>query len=80
MSPHDPLCEDKDGPRYGQYCDCRLIDKVRADERERIAQMIEGVRVSTPEIAYPFTHRTLILVAEIIRSGDYTLRAGSADE
>lgn len=44
MTDHDPQCEDKDGPRYGQYCDCRLIGRVRSDERERIAGAIEADR------------------------------------
>ena len=36
MSDHDPLCE-HDGP---SWCECALITRVRADERDAVAEDI----------------------------------------
>ena len=36
MTDHDPLCGHGVGP--AEWCDCDLIARVRANEREKIAQ------------------------------------------
>ena len=47
MSDHDPLCQWANTPTHRDRADscprCYLIARVRADERERIAQAIEGL-------------------------------------
>jgi hypothetical protein len=39
---HDPLCPLRDPQYEAEWChDCRVIAKVRADEREQAAQRVE---------------------------------------
>lgn len=51
---HDPLCLtpecDLDCPGYSDcahHCDCYVIAKVRADEREKAAQRLETIKLIT---------------------------------
>jgi hypothetical protein len=50
---HDPLCPYEYGPKFHDRCPmCRLIAKVRQDERERA-----GIEQTVPSHEYPFTTR-----------------------
>lgn len=45
MSEHDPLCRNRWNTKTEiGSCQCALIAKARADEREKIAKVIEAVR------------------------------------
>ena len=69
MSEHDPLCQWANTPTHRDRADscprCYLIARVRADERERIAQAIEAQLPGKSE----WTTRTMQACARIARNG-----------
>ena len=81
MIDHDPLCP---GDMHDAWCECSFIAKVRADERERIAQAIEAEKVdpkaqgrlTVENRDYPLTRDDILIIngtrnrdAQIARNG-----------
>ena len=64
---HDSMCP---YPVRSHHCECPFIERVRADERERIAEAIEAVpplREPTAQILHEERRLALALAARIAR-------------